>query len=225
MTSKGFNSILFDFSSLIDLEITTINWMRDVFRDNILENFDKHKLLYTNYDNLKFHRIYGVEDLFSSMITNPEMKRNWWQTLHTIYNEYAKDILIKKYSYLTQMPTLISAYKKAGDGVIRTAVRCDHIQEPLVKEIAPDAEIELCKPEEVDMSKYGRLICGDYRIALKYELNEPKSVLILNFRENFVENDITKLRPELVISLGDIHDIEVISAFPENNEFIKQPEG
>lgn len=225
MASKGFNSILFDFSSLIDLEITAINWMRDIFRDNALENFDKHRLLYTSLENMKFHRVYGVEDVFSSMVVHPRMKKEWPRTLGTIYKEYEKDILVKKYACLTQMPTLISAYKKAGEGTIRTAVRCSNdIQAALTKEIAPDAAIELCKPEEVDMSKYARLICGNYVTALQYELNEPKSVLILNFRENFMENDITKLRPELVISLGDIHDIQVISAFAEK-ESTEEPKG
>lgn len=225
MASKGFNSILFDFSSIVDLEISAINWMRDTFRDNILDNFDKHRLLYTSLDNMKFHRVYGVEDVFSSMIINPRMKKEWPQTLGTIYKEYEKDILVKKYACLTQMPVLISAYKKAGDGIIRTAIRCSNdTQVSLIKEISPDASIELCKPEEVDMGKYARLICGNYATALQYELNEPKSVLILNFRENFMENDITKLRPELVISLGDIHDIQIISAFAED-ESIEEAKG
>ena len=217
MASKGFNSVLFDFSSLIDLEITAINWMRNTFRDNVLDNFDKHKLLYTSLDSMKFHRVYGAEDVFSSIIVHPKMKKEWSHTLYTIYKGHEKDILIEKYACLTQMPKLISAYKKVGDGTIRTAVRCSNeIQADLTKDIAPDAIIELCKPEEVDMSKYCRLVCGNYVSALQYELNEPKSILILNFRENFMDNDITKLRPELVISLGDIHDIQVVSAFEES---------
>jgi len=159
-----------------------------------------------------------VEDVFSSMITNPEMKRNWPNTLDTIYREYEKDILVEKYAYLTQMHILISAYKKAGEGTIRTAVRCKNdIQAAIIEKIIPGVVIEKCKPEEVDMSKYARLICGNYKIALMYKLNEPKSILIVNFRENFMENDITKVQPELVISLGDIHDIKLISAFAEDD--------
>lgn len=218
MASKGFNSILFDFTSLIDIEITAINWIRDVFRDSTLENFDKHKLLYTKIDDMKFHRVYGAQDLFQSMISNASMRTEWTKTLASIYSEYGKDILSQKYACLTQMPKLISAYKKAGEGIIKTTVRCDdQIQADLVAKIAPSASIEIGKPEDIDMSLYGRLICGHYIQAIRYELNEPKSVLILNFRENFTENDITKLRPELVISLGDIHDIGVISAFPDKD--------
>lgn len=225
MASKGFNSILFDFTSLIDMEITAINWIRDVFRDSTLENFDKHKLLYTKMDDLKFHRVYGAQDLFQSMITNPNMNKYWMNTLTTIYSQHEKSILSEKYACVTQMPTLISAYKKAGEGIIRTTVRCDNdIQASLAAHLAPDASIEICEPDKVDMSKYGRLICGNYLEAIKYILNEPKSILILNFRENFTENDITKLRPELIISLGDIHDIQVISAFPEK-ESTEEPKG
>jgi len=221
--AKGFNSILFDFSSILDPEITAINWMRDEFRDIALDNFDKHKLLYTSLDSMKFHRVYGVEDVFSSMIVNSEMKENWVTTLSSIYKEYENEILKKKYACLTQMCVLINAYKKAGDGIIKTAVRCSNeAQKNFIKEILPDAYIEFGNPDEIDMSKYGRLICGNYKIALMYKLNEPKSVLILNFRENFIENDITKLQPELIISLGDIHDIQIISAFSEE---INDPKG
>lgn len=225
MASKGFNSILFDFTSIIDMEITAINWIRDVFRDNALENFDKHKLLYTKMEDLKFHRVYGAQDVFQSMISNPSMRKDWPHTLAYIYTEYEKDILSEKYACLTQMPTLISAYKKAGEGIIRTAVRCaTDAQAEFITKIAPDASIEMGEPETIDMSKYGRLICGQFEQAIRYTLNEPKSVLILNFRENFTENDITKLRPELIISLGDIHDIQVISAFPEK-ESTEEPKG
>lgn len=225
MASKGFNSILFDFTSLIDMEITAINWIRDVFRDNALENFDKHKLLYMKMEDMKFHRVYGAQDVFQSMISNPSMRKDWPHTLASIYTKYEKDIFSEKYACLTQMPTLISAYKKAGEGIIKTTVRCDNdIQAEFTSRIAPDASIEICEPENIDMSRYGRLVCGQFGQAIRYILNEPKSVLILNFRENFMENDITKLRPELIISLGDIHDIQVISAFPEK-ESTEEPKG
>lgn len=225
MVTKGFNSILFDFTSMIDMEITVINWIRDNFRDNALENFDKHKLLYTGMEDMKFHRVYGAQDVFQSMISNPSMRKDWPYTLAHIYTQYEEEILTEKYACLTQMPTLISAYKKAGVGIIKTAVQCaTDIQADLVSKIAPDAIIEMGEPENIDMSRYGRLICGDFGQALRYSLNEPKSILILNFRENFMDNDITKLRPELVISLGDIHDIQVISAFPEK-ESTENPKG
>ena len=55
---------------------------------------------------------------------------------------------------------------------------------------------------------------------IEYTLLEPKSILILNFRENFTDEDSTMLRPELVINLGDVHDINVISAY--RDEDIKQ---
>ena len=45
-------------------------------------------------------------------------------------------------------------------------------------------------------------------------------ILILNFRENFTLEDNTLLIPELVISLGDINNIEVIPAF--NNIIVKE---
>ena len=86
----------------------------------------------------------------------------------------------------------------------------------------PEVFVEKCPASEIDMGKYSRLITGYYKNALMYELEEPKSILIVNFRENFTEKDITMLQPELVIRLGDIHDIQIISAYAEE---INDPKG
>lgn len=220
MLSKGFNSILFDFDSLLDKELTLIQWMKKRYRDEELANFDKHKLLYTPIDKFKFMRVYGADDAFEQIITNDKFKDKHSEVLNIIMENNEKDILTEEFVYPTSMQNLLRAYKKAGDGVIKTAVRCDNeIQVDYIKQsIYSDIRIELCKRSEVDMSMYARLIVGNYKSALEYELKEPKSILVVNFRENFTMNDITILNPELVISLGDIHDIEAISAFQDQDK-------
>lgn len=219
MAFKGFNSILFDFSSIVDIEISVIKWMRNKYRDSVLENFNKHDLLYKSIDLMEFYRSYGVEDVFESLITNQTMKQKSNEILMAIYTEYENEILTKSCAHLTHIINLISAYRKAGNGVIKTAVRCDNeVQAKFLKSIIPEIFIETCQPKDVDMGKYSRLITGSYKNALMYELKEPKSILIVNFRENFTENDITMLNPELVISLGDIHDIQIISAYSKDND-------
>lgn len=214
MPFKGFNSILFDFYSLIDIELSYINFMAHEFRDYPLEKFDKHKILYTPIEDLKFERVFGTEDVFESMITDEKLKENSRDLLPLLWDHDEKEALSKNYAVTTSMINLIKGYSQAGNGVIKTAVRCDNeIQKEYVKSLLKDQVVEVCCRTELDMSKYARLVVGYYKHVGEYMLREPKSILVLNFRENFSRDDITLLNPELVISFGDIHDIEVISAF------------
>lgn len=216
MPFKGFNSILLDFYSLIDIELSYINFISHEYRDCALYAFDKHKLLYTPIDDFKFNRVFGTEDVFKSVLNSPELKDNSDSLLHELWNRDEEDILSKKYAINTSMINLIKGYSHAGNGVIRTTVRCDNkSQYDYVKSLIPDQSIEISKRSDIDMSKYARLIVGGCNSVKEYKLKEPKSILILNFRENFSDKDITLLNPELVISFGDIHDIEVISAFQD----------
>ena len=63
------------------------------------------------------------------------------------------------------------------------------------------------------MSKYGRLIVGDVMDSLEYVFEEPKSIVTLDFRENMSKDDITLIRSEPIIMLGDINEFTVISAY------------
>ena len=116
---------------------------------------------------------------------------------------------------------MLSAYKKAGNGIIKTVVRCDNQdQVDFLHSIDRSITTTISTREDIYMGKYARVIVGHYSSALKYNFEEPKSILILNFRENYNAKDNTLLHPELVINLGDIHDIRVISAYQEDT-FIK----
>ena len=218
MAFKGFNTILFDFDSIVDKEISLINFIKSEYRDIELKYLDKHRILYTEEKAWVYERIYGREDVFKSLITDNNSKSKYKDILDAIIKENEKEIL-QKYAFSTSVHLLISAYKKAGDGIIRTAIRCEtEAERDYILNKYPGTKIEFGKKEDIDMSQYGRLIVGDYRSALKYNLKEPKSILILNFRENFTEKDSTLLKPELVINLGDIHDIQVISAYRDDYE-------
>lgn len=216
MPFKGFNSILFDFDAIIDKQLSTIRWIAEEYRDDKLEAFDKHRLLYTPLDNMKFMRVMGYQgqDLFRSLIINEDYKKMHKEVLHNIYNQYIKDILSEKCLIKTSMHSLIRGYKKAGNGTISTAIRCTNdIEEQCIRSFDKEVNIEKCERKDVDMSKYGRLIVGDAMDALEYVFNEPKSIGILDFRENMLPNDITNLRPEPVVILGDINELTVISAY------------
>ena len=217
MAFKGFNSILFDFYSLVDIELSLINFIKDKYRDVDLQHLDKHQILYNDEKEWIFRRQFGQEDLFKSLIIGEEYKNRYYDILTSIVNENEKEI-INDHAYLTSMKVLLSAYKKAGDGIIHTAVQCEtEVQKQYINTHFPEIAIEFGKRENIDMGKYARLVVGDYRHAMKYNLEEPKSILILNYRCNFNDKDSTQLKPELIIKFGDIHDISVVSAYRDEN--------
>lgn len=214
---SGTNSVLFDFYSLVDKKLSVIKYIAGEYRDAALNHFDKDRILYTPNDTWIFDRLYNPEDVFRSIISDVSKKDSYEKIMEMIINRDEGNIW-KKYAFQTSLNRLITAYAKAGNGVIKTAVQCENeLQKEYIQKLYQDTPIELGSRENIDMEKYGRLIVGDYKDALKYKLEGPKSILVLNFRENFTPGDITQLNPELIISLGDIHDIEVVSAY--TNEF------
>ena len=213
MAFKGFHSILFDFYSLIDAKISLNHFIKGEYRDAELRHLNKHMILYTEDSEWIWKRQFGVEEVFKSLILDDEAKTRSKDIFDELFKENEEEIL-EKYPYETVIPVLIKAYEKAGEGTIRTAVRCEtEAQKKYIEKHYPSTPIEFNKAEDVDLSKYGRFVVGDYHSALKYRPAEPKSILVLNFRENFNEKDSTQLKPELIIKFGDIHDIGVISAY------------
>lgn len=218
MAFKGFNSILFDFYSLVDAELSLISLIKEEYKDEELKYLDKHRILNTEEGDLKFYRIHGEEDLFRSLIIGEAAKQDYAKILWDIVKSRESSVL-EKYACPTSIGSLIRAYQKAGDGVIHTAVRCDtEAQKEYIMKHFPDTNIEFSEKENVDMSNYGRLIVGDWRHALEYRLKEPKSILVLDYRDNFSQKDSTLLKAELIINLGDIHDIGVISAYRDDTQ-------
>lgn len=223
MAFKGFNSILFDFDSIVDIELSLLKFFYGIYRhSSYMDTFmDIHRLVGMSDDTLKFERMYGTESIFKKLLVRQEDKDRYETLINLFFERDQKDIFDGGYAFKTAMLTIISAYKKAGNGLIKTAVRCDNQhQVDFLHSIDRDIVAFISNREDVFMSKYGRLIVGHYSSALEYNFEEPKSILILNFRENYNAKDNTLLNPELVINLGDIHDIRVISAYQED-DFIK----
>lgn len=221
MPSKGFNSILFDFDSVIDIELSIIRWIATEYRDEKLEKFDKYRLLYTSLEDMKFLRILGYygQDFFRSLIIDREYQDKYKDVLKSIYNEYSNEILAENNIIKTSMHSLIRAYAKAGNGTIFTAIRCSNdIEEKCIRSFDKDVYIEKCERKDVDMSKYARLVIGDALGCMEYVIKEPKSIAILDFRENMAKDDITLIRPEPIVMLGDINEFTVISAYRSVNK-------
>ena len=211
--SKGFNSVLFDFNSVVDKELSVIKYLRGEYMEAAVDWLDKSALrMDDNY--LRYKRLYRG-NLFKSMIIKEDVKDSSDNLLDLIFNRDQDCIFDRDYAYTTAMKYLISAYKKVGNGIIKTVVRCDNDKQARYIKDTLNADVIVTPRQDVDMSKYGRLVVGQFASALEYVLNEPKSIVVLNFRENYDTKDITLLNPELVIKLGDIHKIEIFSAFRE----------
>ena len=224
MPFKGFNSIIFDFDSIIDIEASLIRYFtRRDMRDYIpMINFiDMNKALLLNDDNIKFERLYGKEDLFSSLLLNTDHKKVCRELIQKFFERDQKDILEGGFAFKTSMPILLTAYKKAGNGIIKTVVRCDNQDQVdfIHREIDSSINTIIATRDKVDMDKYGTLIVGYYTDALEYHIDDPKIIEVLSFRENFDKDNSTMLNPELIINLGDVNDIKIISAYRED-EFI-----
>lgn len=208
------NSVLFDFYSLIDREISTIKFLAGEYRETALQNFDKHRVLYTSDLDWKLARTQNKDDVFKSLMIGDEFKQHSESVLNALWADYEMCIL-GKYAFKTNATTLISAYSKIGRGdIVKIAVYCENeAQKKFVTQEFPSVAIETGERKDVDLTKYNRVIVGNYKHALMYDYPGPKSIVVLNFSENYSEDDFTLLSPELVINLGDIHDIEIMSAY------------
>lgn len=209
------NSILFDFDSIVDKELSTILWIRDVYRDSPLPNFNKHNIMYTPIENFRFDRCLSTDGLFKSLIEDPAYKDRADEVLKNIYETNEEDIL--RYASTTSCKTLIERYNTAGGGIIKRSVRVDNdIEKKFIEELFGfPIPVHVEKREDTNMEFYTRLVIGCLKNALDYKL-DGMSIMVLDFRENFTEGDITCLNPELIIRLGDTNKVSVMSAYIDN---------
>ena len=118
--SKGSNSILFDFDSLVDKELSIIQWLRGEYKGKKLNGISD-RIFFGTIDEFKFKRIYGVEDVFKSMVIGMDYR----DVITAFRDKYERDIL--RYAHPTDMQRLIRAYSTVGNGnVIKTTVRCSN---------------------------------------------------------------------------------------------------
>ena len=162
MSFKGYNSILFDFSSIVDIEISVIRFIEGEYRDMELPYLDKNRIITSNDDTFRFYRINGKEDLFKSIIIGDEYKTKYSQIIDDIVEENESEIL-SKYARKTAMGSLLRAYKLAGNGIIKTTIRCSNdIEKNYINNSFPWVDIVVGKRPKIDTSKYCRIIVGNY---------------------------------------------------------------
>ena len=213
----GDNSILFEFYSIVDKELSALLYIFDneeyfkavdVFDFNQIDRFKSLSI-----NDLKKERMYGCVDIFKSIIK--DKNQNHRVLLNYFYDRYGLEILQKKYMVFTDITKLISAYTKVADGIIRSTVLCENVvQKNVVDNFIMQVKTILTSSRlSVDTNNYARIVVGDFYDATKYIIDKPNSIMVMNFRDNFEDDDISNLIPELVISLGDISNISIYTAY------------
>ena len=211
MPCKGANSVLFDFWSLIDREITIIKYCMDKYPYFI----DMDRLKSLSIPNLEYQRMYGKVDLLNSLIVVREFKDRELEVIDMLFSRDEKEILNPKYVFNTLMVNLINAYKKTGNGVIKTTIRCDDdIQKDYVLSVCKDANVIISERKDIDTTLYGRVIVSYYKDALEFDFPDPTSIIVLKYTENMIDNMIN---PELIINFGDVNTIGTASPFNEDD--------
>lgn len=200
----GANSILFDIDAIVDMEATAICYLSHEW-PNIITNAD-----YLTDINIKIKRIYGPS-LFESVI---DQKYCGTELMYDMLERDQKEIFESNHVCLTDIATLLSAYKKTGGGLIKTTIRCDNeFQKEFISRIDSDLQVIVQARKDVDTTRYGRIFTGNCRKAIEYELNEPKSIVVLNFIENFDKMHNDRLVSEFILVFGDIHSIQITNAY------------
>lgn len=221
MSQQISNSILFDIDSIIDIEISVVRFIAGAYKDyESLDNFDLHKIRSLSIEDMKFHRIYSPRGLFREVATNKDIENvyTYRPILQALYNANEDEIL-SKYVFTTNILSVIDTCRKTGNGIIKCTIRCDNEkQKEFVQKLVLDSvRVIVCAREDVVTSSYARIMSGSALDVMKYKIKPPKNIAILNFRENFSPKDITLLSPELVINLGTINQIDVVSAYVEED--------
>ena len=202
----GSNSILFDIDSIVDIEMTAIKyvsheWTYAVSDTSIVEN---------NEISMKIKRLYGPSLFEDSLNTS----YRGIGLMQQVLDRDQKEIFESSHVSLTDLVSLLRAYKEAGGGLIKTTIRCDNeFQKQFISTLDRDISVIVQPRKDVDTSRYGRIIVGNCMKALEYELNEPKSIVVLNFIENFDKEHDTQLHSEFILTFGDIHSIQIVEAY------------
>ena len=203
------NSILFEFDSIVDIEISTINLVYSYDKESPLTLFKNEEPRLTN-EQMKMMRKYGPSPL-SSIIRDSNY------TVEDAVSLFEDEKYLKwliPYFEPTLMQRLIKVYGKSYNGrLISCTVRCDNnTQTEFVRENLPSANIINTSADKVDTHNYGRIIAGNWKKLMPYKFNSPHSLVVLDYIENFSNQESNLLKPELIIRFGDIHTINIANA-------------
>lgn len=217
---KPHNTILFDFFSIIDVKLTVLKYIQDEYKNQKLDYFFQEGINKIDFDKSKLDRMKHLpRDLFSSVVHMPfKDQTEALKFAESLFYSREEDML--KHAVDTAMPSLINIYDKAGGGtVISCTVRCDNQTEvDYVKERTKHIRCIICPRKECDILKYSRIINGHWEHLMEYEKliipedGHPRSLLLLNYDENFNDNEHKAVKYEVIEKFGIVHRIAMITA-------------
>lgn len=233
MPSRDHNSMLFEFDSIIDMELSVVHFIQKNY--DTMQNpkwFDK-SVLYQSDDVLKPMQIYNDNAYKLPVLKNifkPEYKKN--RIIESVYSiilkRYYKDILNENIVVYTAMKKYIkTCFSTAKEAGIRIGIVCSADEEKdLLSRIFPGITIIQGQRNEIDLSLYGRIVIGDIKTLYKYidknkEHPGAKNFLILNYRKNFEKEDSSLLIARIVVIFKDVNEFEIANTYIG----IEAPEG
>lgn len=186
------NGILVDFDAVVDYKIGIINLFKCI---KLKKNINREYVFTHNMDFFKIEHIYSVEDIIRKSLS--ENNKDFYKKLtkEFISGEYEYDIY--QISPLTLVSRLIRTYKNT-DGMIEFDVLCySKNQERIIHEkIGKDIPTIVTTRESIDLNKYGRIILGYIEYIKDFTDVTMKDILVVNFRENFEENNEKVLKSD-----------------------------
>lgn len=190
------NRILFDFESIVDVKLSHI------------------------YDLKKYHGIVKGVDLIA---LEDDIKEFKYRRIH-VYEDPIKRIYgghppkdlnlhIMRNPVFTTMKTLAREYLIKAAGLIYPTVLCkDRYQERIIKNSVGDIRTLIGSRSQVKTINFSRIVLGD--INHLDEFKDPITVdfMILNFRENMMENDPMILK-DIALKYSDVNSFTIANAY------------
>lgn len=212
------NSVLFDFYSLIDRDLSAIKYIKEEY-GNSISIFDNDKIMNNSDTDWKILR---TNEHMKSIISDDNYKDNFELIINDLYDRDI-NLILPKYKFLTDLNKLLRMYRTVGNGkFVSISVQCESdIERMIIEELYPDVSIVQSNRNDIDIAKYGRVYVGCYKHALQYTFSGPVNICILDFADNFWDNAKQILRPEFIVQFGDIHDISVATAYDLNINDLK----
>lgn len=185
------NRILFDFESIVDLKLSYIKYYFFSHSNPIIDD--------SQLDGFKFNRMYVYQDPLS---------------LIQIDDINSIDLDHPKLPVFTGMKTLLEEY--INSGIIKCRVLCkDEQQERIINEAIPKANTLISSRDKIRVKNFARIVLADQKHILEFKDPITVDFMILNFRENFYEEDETLIDKDVLINTGDINQFTIAKAYPE----------
>lgn len=185
------NRILFDFESIVDLKLSYIKYYFFSHTNPIIDD--------SQLDGFKFNRMYVYQDPLS---------------LIQIEDRDSIDLDHPKMPVFTGMKTLLEEYIKSD--LIKCRVLCkDEQQERIIKKAIPKANTIISSRDKIRVKNFARIILADQKQILEFKNPITVDFMVLNFRENFQEEDETLFDKDVLINAGDINQFTIAKAYPE----------